>query len=801
MQDTNTIRGLPMIAMRGMTAFPGMLLTFDIERSASMAALNFAMGADQMIFLVTQKDILKDIPSADDIYKIGTVCRIRQQLRQPNGTSARIMVEGLYRAEIVQIISESPSFYVDISKLSDKHERISEARKEALVRNSIELFEEYIHLTDSASPEVVLNIFASKDTGYIADFIANHINFRFGDKQRILEELHPSKRLTMLNAMLVQELAVISIEQELVEATNEQLNKAQREYFLHEELKIIHKELGDEEDFLSEIDEYRNKIESLHFSDEEISEKLLKEVKALSKQQPGSAEAAVIRGYLDTCLSLPWNIRTEEILDLTKAREILDKDHYGLDKIKERVIEYLAVRKQTDKVSGGLLCLVGPPGTGKTSIANSIAKATNRKLIRISLGGVSDEAEIRGHRKTYIGAMPGRIITGIIQAKSRNPLIVFDEIDKLGRDFRGDPASALLEALDSEQNSAFRDRFLEIPWDLSETMFIMTANTTDTIPRPLLDRMEIIELNSYTDREKIHIAQNYLIPKQRAKHGLSAKQMKINVTAIEKIISLYTKESGVRILEREIGSIARKVTTNIVDNKYTSITINSKNLSDYLGPVKYKKEPENKKNAVGLVHGLAWTQVGGEVLDVEVAVVPGSGTLELTGNLGQVMKESAKAALTYIRSRADFLGIDEDFYKNQDIHIHFPEGAVPKDGPSAGITVCIALISSLTKTPVRHDIAMTGEITLRGRILPIGGLREKTMAALRNNIHTVIIPKDNFTDLEQIDPEVRGELTFIPAEHVDSILDIAIPNLKHGKVKRAYLSSNENSKDSARLVQ
>ena len=798
---TNTTRGLPMIAMRGMTAFPGMLLTFDIERSASMAALNFAMGADQIIFLVTQKDILKDMPSADDVYSIGTVCRSRQQLRQPNGSSARIMVEGLYRGRILDVVSESPSFYVDVEKLSDKPDRVSEARKEALVRNSVELFEEYVHITNSVAPETVLNIFASKDPGYVSDFIANHINFRFGDKQKLLEELIPSKRLAMLNGMLVQELAVLSIEQELVEATNEQMNKAQREYFLHEELKIIHKELGDEEDLLSEIDEYRQKIESLQLTDEETREKLLKEVSSLSKQQPGSAEAAVIRGYLDTCLSLPWNERTEETLDLDKARTILDEDHYGLEKIKERIVEYLAVRKQTDKITGGLLCLVGPPGTGKTSIAKSVARATNRKLIRISLGGVSDEAEIRGHRKTYIGAMPGRIITGIIQAKSKNPLIVFDEIDKLGHDFRGDPSSALLEALDSEQNNSFRDRYLEIPWDLSETMFIMTANTVDTIPRPLLDRMEVIELSSYTDREKIHIAQNYLIPKQRDKHGLSSKQLKINDKALDQIISMYTRESGVRVLERHIGSICRKVTTHIVDGDYKTVTINSKNLADYLGPVRYKREPNVKKDTIGLVHGLAWTQVGGEVLDVETAVVPGNGTLELTGNLGQVMKESAKAALTYIRSRSDVLGIDPEFYKSNDIHIHFPEGAVPKDGPSAGITVCMALISSLTKTPVRHDVAMTGEITLRGRILPIGGLREKTMAALRNGIKTVIIPQDNFVDLEQIDPEVKESLQFVPASHVDNILDIVLPTLKKQNHGAAVMPAQSKGKKSARLSQ
>ena len=801
MQKHDDIRGLPMIALRGLTAYPGMLLTFDIERTASMAALNFAMGADQLIFLVTQKDLLKDIPSADDVYSIGTVCRIRQQLRQPSGTSARVMVEGLYRAEIVQIVSESPSFYVDVISKPDEEEKVSTARKEALVRNSIDLYEEYIHFTDSISPESLLNLFASKDPGYVSDYIANSINFRFGDKQQLLEEPKPCKRLSKLNSMLVQEIAVLNIEQELVEQTNEQMNKSQREYFLHEELKIIHKELGDDVDVLDEIDEYREKIKSLHLENKETEEKLLKEVKSLSKQQPGSAEAALIRGYLDTCLSLPWNDFTEETLDLDQARTILDEDHYGLDKIKERVVEYLAVQKMTNKVKGGLLCLVGPPGTGKTSIAKSISRATNRKLVHISLGGVSDEAEIRGHRKTYIGAMPGRLITGIIQAKSRNPLIVFDEIDKLGSDYRGDPSSALLEALDPEQNSTFRDRYLEIPWDLSESMFIMTANTVDTIPRPLLDRMEVIELRSYTDREKIHIAQNYLIPKQRDKHGLKPKQIKINNKALEQIVAQYTRESGVRMLEREISAIMRKTATNIIDGKYNSVTINNKNIPDYLGPAKFKKDPEIRKDRVGLVRGLAWTQVGGEVLDVETAVVPGNGTLELTGNLGQVMKESAKAALTYIRSRSELLGIDSDFYKKNDIHIHFPEGAVPKDGPSAGITVCVALISALTNTPVRHDVAMTGEITLRGRILPIGGLREKTMAALRNDIHTVIIPEDNLSDLELIDPEVKAALNFIPTDHVDNILEFVFPTMNKTSKTKKFIPGNKQGTNTDRLRQ
>lgn len=770
----NDTRGLPMLALRGMTAFPGMLLTFDIERPMSIAALNFAMGSDQNIFLVTQKDVAKDIPERSDLYEIGTVCRVRQQLRQPNGSSARVMVEGLYRARIADITSESPSFYAEVEKMPDTEERVSDARREALVRGCINLFEEYVRLSDNTAPEIVLSILSSTDAGYVADFIANTVRLKYQDKQLLLEETRPARRLAMLAKMLNNELNVLTIEQELTEATNDQMSKNQREYYLREEMKIIQQELGDGEDAGDDVSEYRKKIRALDIADKEIEAKLLKEVSSLAKQPFGSAEASVIRNYLDVCLTLPWNERTQETLDVAKARKMLDEDHYGLEKVKERIIEYLAVRKLTPDVKGGLICLVGPPGTGKTSIAMSIARATNRKLVRISLGGVHDEAEIRGHRKTYIGAMPGRIMNGIIQSKSANPLMVLDEIDKLGSDYRGDPSAALLEALDGEQNSAFRDNYLEIPWDLSNTFFITTANTTETIPRPLLDRMEVIELSSYTDEEKLRIAKEHLVPKQRKKHGLKGTQLKVSDDGIRSIVSLYTRESGVRVLEREIAAICRRAATGIARDKFKSLTVRTKNLEELLGPAKFKPDPAHEANEVGLVRGLAWTQVGGEVLDVEVAVVDGSGKLELTGNLGDVMKESARAAVTYIRSRAELLGVDPDFYKNKDIHIHFPEGAIPKDGPSAGITICIALISALTGIPARRDIAMTGEITLRGRILPIGGLREKTMAALRNGVNTVIIPADNEPDLKEIDQTVRRALNFVTTDHVDKILDAAL---------------------------
>lgn len=767
-------RGLPMLALRGLTAFPGMLLTFDIERPMSMAALNFAMGADQNIFLVTQKDVVKDIPEADDLFSMGTVCRVRQQLKQPNGSSARVMVEGVYRGKIKEIVTDSPSFYAEVERVPDAAERVSEARREALVRSCVTLFEEYVRLSENAAPEIVLNILSNNDAGYVADFIANTVRFKSQDKQLLLEETHPTRRLAMLCRLLNSELNVMTIEQELSDATSEQMNKNQREYYLREELKIIQRELGDGEESIDDVDDYKKRILALHLTSNEIEEKLLKEARNLSKQPFGSAEGAVVRNYLDTCLSLPWNESTAETINIGRAQKMLDEDHYGLEKVKKRIIEYLSVRQLTPDVKGGLICLVGPPGTGKTSIAMSIARATNRKLVRISLGGVHDEAEIRGHRKTYIGAMPGRIMSGIIQAKSANPLMVLDEIDKLGSDYRGDPSAALLEALDGEQNTNFRDHYLEIPWDLSSVFFITTANTTETIPRALLDRMEVIELSSYTDEEKIQIAKRHLIPKERKKHGLKAPQLRISDDALRTVISLYTRESGVRVLERQIASICRRTATKIADGTAKSVSVSVKNLEDVLGTPKYKPDPPFEANECGLVRGLAWTQVGGEVLDVEVAAVPGTGKLELTGNLGDVMKESAKAAITYIRSRAAVLGIDSDFYTTRDIHIHFPEGAVPKDGPSAGITICVALVSALTCIPARRDIAMTGEITLRGRILPIGGLREKTMAALRNGVNTVIIPADNEADLKEIDPLVRKALNFVTTDHVDKILDVAL---------------------------
>ena len=767
----NTIqtKTLPLLALRGLHVFPEMLLTFDVERTASIGALGMAAKSGQLIFLAAQKSLTADMPQEEDIYQVGTVCRIRQQLRQPRGNVCRVMVEGLYRAKFLTVNADPKGYTAEIIPLPDKDERVSAARREALLRNCMSLFEEYIQFNQDMVNEQLLNLLANPNAAYVSNYISQTVHFNLEDKQKLLEELYPNRRLAMLCKLLNAELDVLNIEKELNDAAQEAMNRNQREYYLREEMKAIQAELGEDDD----IETYRAKIEALPVSDE-IRERLNKELGRLAKQPFGSSEAAVIRSYLDVCLEIPWGKTTHETVNIAKARKILDEDHYGLEKVKERICEYLAVKQLSPEIKGGLLCLVGPPGTGKTSIAQSIARATNRKLVRISLGGVHDEAEIRGHRRTYIGSMPGRLISGIIQAGSCNPLMVLDEIDKLASDYRGDPSAALLEALDGEQNSTFRDNFLEIPFDLSQVFFITTANSLDTIPRALLDRMEVIELSSYTDEEKVQIAKEHLLPKQRKKHGLRANQLRVEDGAIREMIRSYTRESGVRQLERQIAAACRKAASGIAEGKFKSLSLRPGQLESVLGPAVYKPDEIRRRDELGLVRGLAYTSAGGEVLDVEVAVMEGTGRLELTGNLGDVMKESAKAALSYIRSRAAVLGIDPEFYKNKDIHIHFPEGAIPKDGPSAGITMTIALISALTGAPVRHDVAMTGEITLRGRVLPIGGLREKTMAALRAGIKTVIIPAENEPDLEKIDPLVRAQLHFVPVEHVDHVLDLVL---------------------------
>ncbi|MCL1829476.1 MAG: endopeptidase La [Oscillospiraceae bacterium] len=761
---------LPMLPLRGIIVFPDMLLNFDVERNMSVSALNAALSSDQMVFLAPQKDIAQDSPKAEDLYKVGTICKLKQLLRVPGTNAVRVLVEGKTRARIVRITSESPCFYAEVEPVKDPGGSRLSVKAEALIRNCCAMLDEYAQLTGFITPEMILNVTAADNPGYVADYVAQNIYLKYDLKQKLLEEPNPVRRLSLLNNMLQKEINVLVAGQRIREAAHEQMNKGHRDYFLREQLKAIRRELGEGEDEETETDDYREKIKAIGFAPE-TETKLLKDVTRLSKQPFGSSEAAVLQNYLDICLDMPWNTRTVETLEIAEAKKVLDSEHYGIEKVKERILEFLAVKKLSPSLKGGVLCLVGPPGVGKTSIALSIAKATNRKSARISLGGVHDEAEIRGHRRTYVGAMPGRIVSGIQQAKSSNPVIVLDEVDKMGSDYRGDPASALLEVFDSEQNHSFRDHYLEIPLDLSDVLFITTANTVDTMPKALLDRMEVIQLGSYTDEEKLRIAKDHLLPKQRKKHGLNAGRLKADDGAIREVITLYTRESGVRILERELATLCRKTAKLIAAGERKSVTVRAGHTEDYLGTPKYKPDSARTTDEVGLVRGLAWTSTGGEVLDVEVGVSEGTGKLELTGNLGDIMKESAKAAITYIRSRAARLGIDPEFHKNRDIHIHFPEGAVPKDGPSAGTAICMAVISALSGVPVRRDTAMTGEITLRGRILPVGGLKEKTMAALRSGISTVIIPAENEKDLRDIDKNVRAALNFITADHADKILD------------------------------
>ena len=763
---------MPVLALRGMTVFPQTTMHFDVGREKSIRALEKAMNADQRIFLVTQKDILQDDPSFDDLYAVGTVAQVRQVLKMP-GDSVRVLVVGEFRAKVTEVQQTSPYLSARVESLPDADYVPDTPRIEALHRQAAQLFDEFADLAPRPVQETMLKILASNDPGYIADLMSQAATFSYQEKMRVLSQLHPVRRLETTLKLFARELEVLRLENQLQDKTQQSIDKGQRDYFLREQMKVIRSELGENDDE-AEFEEYRQKIEKLALP-EEISEKLDKELQRLTKQPYGSAEASVIRNYLDVALELPWNRRSKERCDVRAARKILDEDHFGLEKVKERILEILAVKQLAPELPGQIICLVGPPGVGKTSIAMSIARALNRKLARISLGGIHDEAEIRGHRKTYIGAMPGRILTAVQQAGTKNPLLLLDEIDKLGSDYRGDPSSALLEVLDSEQNATFRDNFLELPFDLSECMFITTANTVDTIPRPLLDRMEVIELGSYTDEEKLMIAKQHLLPKQLKKHGLKKSQVRVTDDAIHEIIACYTRESGVRTLEREIAALCRKCAMRIASEPETKrISVTGAVIEDFLGPRRILPDKLAPADTVGLVTGLAWTAVGGETLEVECNVVEGSGKLNLTGNLGDVMKESVQAAMSYIRSRAARLHIPEDFYKTKDIHVHFPEGAVPKDGPSAGITVCTAMVSALTNRPVRRDIAMTGEISIRGRVLPIGGLKEKTMAALRHGVRTGIIPKENEKDLQEIDQTVRRALNFLLVEHVDAVIDAAL---------------------------
>ena len=772
----------PVMALRGISVFPQMVYSFDVGREKSIRALDEAMNGNQQMILLMQKDVSVDEPGPDDLYEIGVLVHIRQLLKMP-GDVVRILVEGLSRIRMTEFTQESPCLEGICEKIQDENYRSTAPKVEALLRVGYQLYGSYCDLLPKGNAEALLRLMTSDDPAYVSDYLAQNCGFRYDDKQRCLEQLHPVKRLELALKILSSEIEIMKIESDIADKVQEAMNKSQRDYYLREQLKVIHQELG-EEDEDQEIDDYRQKILDLHL-ETETEERLLKELSRLEKQPMGSSEAAVMRNYLDTVLELPWNEETKDTVNIESARRILDEDHYGLDSVKKRVLELLAVRKLAPDISGQIICLVGPPGVGKTSIATSIARCLGRKMARISLGGVHDEAEIRGHRKTYIGSMPGRIIAGMKSAGSKNPVLLLDEIDKLGNDYRGDPASALLEVLDGEQNKTFRDNYLEVPFDLSRVLFITTANTTSTIPAALLDRMEVIELSSYTDEEKLMIAKHHLLPKELQKVGLKKGQLTIYDNAWREIIDGYTRESGVRHLQREIATICRKAALKFAeseDGKRVSIT--APRVEEYLGVRKYLKDVMPDSDQVGLVTGLAWTSVGGVTLEVEANVVEGSGKLVMTGSLGDVMKESVSAAMSYIRSRAACYHIPADFYKTKDIHVHFPEGAVPKDGPSAGITICTALVSALTGAPVRRDIAMTGEISIRGRVMAIGGLKEKTMAALRHGIKTVIIPQENEKDLEEIDQTVRSRLNFIPVKDADTVISTALDFSKVPKAEQ-----------------
>ena len=762
---------MPVLALRGMTVFPEQTVHFDIGRIKSAMALENAMKQDQILFLAPQKRIEDDDPGLSGLYPIGTVVKVKQILKAQS-ENIRVLVTGLYRAKITDLTQKEPFLAGTVEQVQEIPVR-EDLRYRAMRREANSLYSSYLELVERPSQNVQLKMMASESCGYIADSIAQNSGIDYPEKAKLLCQLNPGRRLEMAVSMLRQEMQMLYLENDIQEKTRAHMDQEQRDYYLREQMKVIREELGDGEGY-SEFEEYEKKIRSLKL-EEVHEEKLLKDLQRLKKQPFGSSEASVLRNYLDTVFELPWNRRTKERVDVESAKKILNRDHFGLDKVKERILETLAVRQITPSMPPQILCLVGPPGVGKTSIAYSVARSLNRKMARISLGGVHDEADIRGHRKTYVGAMPGRIVSAMIQAGSMNPLILLDEVDKMGSDYRGDPSAALLEVLDAEQNRTYRDHFLEIPLDLSDVMFITTANTLDSIPRPLLDRMEIIELGSYTDEEKLMISKNHLIPKQMEKHGIKRSRLRISDDAVREIIQCYTRESGVRSLERCFAQICRKAAMEILSQEEPRrVQVMGSNLEKYLGVRKFLPDRLPAFDQVGLVTGLAWTSVGGETLEVEVNVMDGTGKLELTGNLGDVMKESAHAALSYIRANARKLGVAEDFYKTKDIHVHFPEGAVPKDGPSAGITVCTAIVSALTDTTVRRDVAMTGEISIRGRVMAIGGLKEKTMAALRHGIRTVIIPQENERDLEQIDQTVRKSLNFITAQTVETVLDAAL---------------------------
>lgn len=774
------LNGIPMVALRGLVVFPGMVLHFDVSRPKSIAAVKYAMDTGKDIFLSAQKDASVEDPGYKDVYKMGVVAKVRQMVASPDSDRIRVIVEGESRATLRQGLPCDEFLFVVAEKKPERgYAKKSEEYAQALMRKSKALFEEYAHYTPRMSPELILRVIDDESVGAIADYITSVISIDYMGKQLVLNEMQPLKRLEKVCELMMSEISVLKLEDQISEKVEQAVDDNQREFYLREQIRVLSEEL-DGEDAADEIDEYKKRIRAITNISEESRAKLIKECDRLQKMGGSSAsEATVIRNYLDTVLALPWDRETIDKIDLKKARKVLDSDHYGLDKVKDRIVELLAVRKLAPDISGQIICLAGPPGVGKTSIAKSLANAMGRTYARVSLGGVRDEAEIRGHRKTYIGSMPGRVITAINDAGTRNPLILFDEIDKMSSDMRGDPASAMLEVLDAEQNKTFTDHYIELPFDLSQVLFVTTANDKSNIPAPLLDRMEVIDLYSYTAEEKFQIAKKHLVPKAIKKHGLTSANLKITDTAIKEIIDVYTREAGVRSLERKINEICRKTALFVVNEQgkqeVPCLRVTPATLNEYLGAPKYR-EKVSLKSEVGVTNGLAWTSVGGEMLKVEVVTMTGKGSLELTGSLGDVMKESAKAAVSFIRSNADKLSVDESFYKKKDIHIHVPEGAVPKDGPSAGVTIATSLVSALSGCPVNGEVAMTGEISLTGKVMPIGGLKEKTMAAYKAGIKTVLIPNGNVSDLDEVDSVVKKSIKFVPVKTLDEVFKNAIIN-------------------------
>ena len=783
-QDSLTI---PVLPLRGLVVFPDTLIHFDVGRKKSVTAINKSMKDNQLIFLATQKDAIENDPSVEDLYSVGVIAKIVQVLKQPENTT-RIVIEGKYRASIVSPVFDEKCLMAEVKPIKEI-ESDKTARSSALIRSVKKEFEKYLEVSPKLPSDIIFKVALCKGPGELADFITSHIILDYHIKQTILEIFDDIERLECVLDVLINENFVLRIEDEISAKARRRIDESQRDYFLREQLKVIQEEIGEDDNPVADAETYTQKIEQLNL-DEKSTNVLLKECKKLMKMPYSSQEASVIRTYLDTVINLPWNKSSKDKIVISRVKKALDKTHFGLEKIKTRIIEELAVMKLSENKNGQVICLAGPPGVGKTSIAQSIAKAIGRESQRIALGGVRDEAEIRGHRRTYIGSIPGRIISAIENAGTNNPVLILDEIDKLANDYKGDPTSALLEVLDIEQNNKFADHYIDIPFDLSKVMFITTANDVSSIPAPLRDRMEIIELNSYTREEKFSIAKKHLIPKQLEKCGFSSKEIKFTTNAIYHLIDFYTRESGVRTLERTITSILRKCAVKKLTEEKNTFKIDEHIIEEMLGHKKYFPDNYIKKDEIGVVNGLAWTSVGGELLPIEVAVMEGSGKLELTGSLGDVMQESAKAAITCIRSHAQTLQIDSSFYKNNDIHIHAPEGAVPKDGPSAGITMATAIYSALSSKPVRHDVAMTGEITLRGQVLPIGGLKEKSMAAYKNGIKTVIIPKANQPDLQDVDSVVKENVNFIPVETFSDVVSIAINNTHSIEIKENKDSIN-----------